>query len=80
MRIAGRIKEVMRAFRCDVARFRTLRSDPFAAQKQLLAGRDCKTIFDVGAFHGDVAATYASLFPGAEGSSAADCGMAKLVH
>lgn len=66
MGIYGQIKEVMQRFGCDVAHYKPLRSDPFAVQKHLLAGRPCRTIFDVGAYKGHVAATYHELFPTAD--------------
>jgi FkbM family methyltransferase len=63
MRIAGRVKQAFRNLGWEVARFRPLRSDQFAAQKHILAGRACRNIYDVGAYHGDVAARYARTFP-----------------
>lgn len=56
----------MKSLGCDVARYRPLRSDPFVVQEHLLAGHECRRIFDVGAYRGDVAARYAALFPAAE--------------
>jgi FkbM family methyltransferase len=66
MRPARFIKETLQALGCDVAHYRPVRSDPFVAQKQLLDGHACRTIFDVGAFRGEVTARYARLFPGAD--------------
>lgn len=66
MGIYGQIKEVMQRFGCDIAHYKPLRSDPFAVQQHLLAGRTCRTIFDVGAYKGHVAATYHQLFPTAD--------------
>jgi FkbM family methyltransferase len=40
-----------------------LASEPFAAQQFLLRNCRCRTIFDVGAYRGEVAAQYAQLFP-----------------
>jgi FkbM family methyltransferase len=66
MKLTGLVKETMRKFGCDVAHYRPLRSDAFAVQKHLLAGHTCRRIFDVGGYHGEVAATYAEMFPQAE--------------
>jgi len=66
MKLAGFVKDTMRKFGCDVAHYRPLRSDAFAVQKHLLAGRACRRIFDVGGYHGEVAAIYAELFPTAD--------------
>jgi FkbM family methyltransferase len=66
MGIYGQIKDVMQRFGCDIGHYKPLRSDPFAVQQHLLAGRSCRTIFDVGAYKGHVAATYHQLFPTAD--------------
>ncbi len=56
----------MKTLGCDVAHYRPLRSDPFVAQQQLLAGHTCRSIFDVGAYRGEVAAYYSRLYPAAD--------------
>ena len=66
MTLAALVKETMRKLGCDVAHYRPLRTDAFAVQKHLLSGHACRSIFDVGGFHGDVAQTYAEMFPQAE--------------
>ena len=66
MTLAGLVKETMKKLGCDVAHYRPLRSDAFMVQKHLLSGRNCRSIFDVGGYHGEVAATYAAMFPQAE--------------
>jgi FkbM family methyltransferase len=66
MGIVGKAKGLLQRIGFDVARYKPLRSDAFAAQKQLLSGRNCRSIFDVGAYKGHVAAHYHELFPSAD--------------
>lgn len=63
MRIAQIVQQLIRGAGYDLRHYRPLARDPFVAQKQLLAGHKCRSIFDVGAYQGDVAAKYATIFP-----------------
>jgi FkbM family methyltransferase len=64
--IAGSVKKLFVGAGIDVRRYRPLVLDPFAAQQFLLRGVKCRTVFDVGAYQGDVTAQYARMFPEAD--------------
>jgi FkbM family methyltransferase len=50
----------------DVRRYRPLTRDPFAAQSLLFRNRPCRTIFDLGAYQGEITQHYSELFPTAQ--------------
>lgn len=66
MTFAQFVKKSLQAAGWELSRHRPLKYDPFAAQQKLLVGRECMSIFDIGAFHGEVTETYAQLFPRAK--------------
>jgi FkbM family methyltransferase len=57
------IYELVRRFGYELRRVGSFHSDAFYDQAALLRGRDVKVIFDGGAFDGETALRYASLFP-----------------
>lgn len=66
MGLASLVKNVLARADIDVRRYRPLVRDPFAAQRFLLHDTSCRTVFDVGAYQGEVTAQYASMFPEAQ--------------
>ncbi len=58
------LKRLFRTFGVDV-RYAD-KHDAVIMQKRILAGKEVKTVFDVGAYHGEWTATYRGLFPAAQ--------------
>jgi FkbM family methyltransferase len=57
------LKRLFRGFGVDVRHAH--KHDAVVMQERLLAGKEVKTVFDVGAYHGEWTATYRRLFPAA---------------
>lgn len=60
------IKSIIRLFGYDICKLNKeniIFTNPFETQKRLLIDVNKPTIFDIGAFHGDVVAAYRTLFP-----------------
>ena len=66
MKLRSLIRNVVKYTGFDLRRYRPVVCDPYLAQKYLLRSSSCRTVFDVGAFQGDVTTCYAELFPAVE--------------
>jgi FkbM family methyltransferase len=63
VRLRGLTRDLFRRAGIDVRRYRPSAFDGFAAQRLLLRASDCRVVFDVGAYEGEVTAAYAEAFP-----------------